>query len=133
MTRYAIDPETLVQLAGNSREISSAHQLVAPNSIRSLAIDILLQRVRNAELSEREASVFHERMTELKIRLLGDRVSRRTAWQIALENNLNTVGLAEYVAVATLQADALITSNPNLATIASGYVPLATLSDLFDQ
>jgi predicted nucleic acid-binding protein len=89
--------------------------------------------MRNAELSESEAMTLHERMTELKIRLLGDRVSRRTAWQIALENNLNTVGLAEYVAVATLQADALVTFNPDLATIASGLVPLAKLTDLFEQ
>lgn len=120
-------------LADNSRKVSPAHQLVAPNSIRSLALDILIQRMRNAELSESEAMTLHERMTELKIRLLGDRVSRRTAWQIALENNLNTVGLAEYVAVATLQADALVTFNPDLATIASGLVPLAKLTDLFEQ
>lgn len=132
MTRFAIDPETLVLLADNGRRVNPAHQLVAPNSIRSLALDILIQRFRNAELSEREAMTLHERMTELKIRLLGDRVSRRTAWQIALENNLNTVELAEYVAVAALQADALITFNPNLATFASRYVPLAQLKDLFE-
>jgi predicted nucleic acid-binding protein len=133
VSRIAIDPETLVRLAGNSREISTVHQLVAPNSIRSLALDILLQRVRNGELSEREAMTLHERMTELKIRLLGDRVSRRTAWQIALENDLNTVGLAEYVAVATLQADALLTFNPELAAIALGHVPLAKMTDLFER
>lgn len=122
-----------MRLADNSREISTVHQLVAPNSIRSLALDILLQRVRNGELSEREAMTLHERMTELKIRLLGDRVSRRTAWQIALENDLNTVGLAEYVAVATLQADALLTFNPELAAIALGHVPLAKMTDLFER
>jgi predicted nucleic acid-binding protein len=133
VSRIAIDPETLVRLAGSSHEISTVHQLLAPNSIRSLALDILLQRVRNRELSEREAMTLHERMTELKIRLLGDRVSRRTAWQIALENDLNTVGLAEYVAVATLQADALLTFNPELAAIALGHVPLAKMTDLFER
>ena len=121
-----------MRLAGNSRDVSTAHQLVAPNSIRSLALDILLQRVRDEEISERDAMNLHERMTELKIRLLGDRVSRRAAWQIALENDLNTVGLAEYVAVAKLQADALVTFNPELAAIALGYVPLAKITDLLD-
>ena len=72
----------------------------------------------------------HERMTELKIRLLGDRVSRRTAWRIALEQNLDTIGLAEFVAVAKLQADALVTSNPELVVVASGVVPLAKFMDL---
>jgi len=133
VTRFAIDPETLVHLAGDSRSVNPVHQLVAPNSIRSLALNILLQRVRNAELSEREAVAQHERMTEIKIRLLGDRVSRRTAWQLALEKDLNALEFAEYVAVASLQADALVTFNPELATIASGLVPLAKLTDLFAQ
>ena len=113
--------------------VSPDHQLVAPNSIRSLALDILLQRVRSGELSEPAAMALHERMTELKIRLLGDRVSRRTAWRIALANDSNTIGLAEYVAVATLQADALVTFNPELATIAAGVVPLAKLTDLIEH
>lgn len=106
---------------------------MAPNSIRSLALDILLQRVRNDELSESAAMELHKRMTELKIRLLGDRVSRRTAWRIALGHNLDTIGLAEYVAVAKHQADALVTSDPELAVVASGVVPLAKFADLMSQ
>lgn len=133
MARFATDPETLVHLASNSRVVNPVHQLVAPNSIQSLTLNILLQRVRDAELSEREALALHERMTELKIRLLGDRVSRRAAWQLAVENDLDTVELAEYVAVASLQADVLVTLNPDLATLATGVVPLAKLTDLFGQ
>jgi len=41
--------------------------------------------------------------------LLGDRVSRRTAWRIALEHGWDTIGDAEYLAVTQLQADVLIT------------------------
>jgi predicted nucleic acid-binding protein len=43
------------------------------------------------------------------MRLLGDRVSRRTAWKIAREHGWETTYDAEYLAVAKLQADALVT------------------------
>ena len=72
-------------------------------------------------------------MTELKMRLLGDRVSRRTAWQIALANNWTTIQDAEYLAVTKLQADVLIASNPILAKLAADNVPLGTFDDLLDQ
>ena len=130
MTRYAIDPATLVQLAEGNHRISSNHQIVAPNSIRSLALDLLLRRVRDGELTESEAVVLHERMTEIKMRLLGDRVSRRTAWQIAFAQGWNTIRLAEYIAVAKLQADVLIAVDPDLVNGATGLVPVATLVDL---
>ena len=130
MTRYAIDPAVLVQLTESESRIGADHQIVAPNSIRSLALDLLLQRVRSGELTESAAMELHERMTEVKMRLLGDRVSRRTAWEIALTNEWETIRLAEYLAVAKLQADALITDDPELANAAKGVVPLATLKDV---
>lgn len=131
MTRFVIDPLTLVQLALDDRRVDPAHQLVAPNSIRSQALDLLLQRVRSGELTEAAALDLHERITELKIRLLGDRVSRRTAWRIAQENNWTTIRDAEYLAIAKLQADALVATDPDLAAKASGLVALATVSKLF--
>jgi predicted nucleic acid-binding protein len=130
VTRFAIDPATLVQLAEGDHRVSSNHQLVAPNSIRSMALDLLLQRVRMGELTEPQAVELHERMTEIKMRLLGDRVSRRTAWQIALAQGWNTIRLAEYIAVAKLQADVLIAVDPDLANAATGSVRVATFADL---
>jgi predicted nucleic acid-binding protein len=51
------------------------------------------------------------------MRLLRDRVSRRTAWKIAREQGWETTyDDAEYLAVAKLQADALVTVTPALAT-----------------
>lgn len=125
-----IDPPTLVHLADDRRTVKPGHQLVAPNSIRSQALDLLLRRVRSGELSEQDAMQLHERMTELKMRLLGDRVSRRTAWQLALEHGWDTIRDAEYLAVAKLQADALVAADPSLATKAAGIVPLAKLTDV---
>jgi predicted nucleic acid-binding protein len=131
MTRFAIDAGTLLEIAGGSRPVSPRHQLVAPHSIRSEAINLLLGRVRSGQLTEVAALRLLERLTQLRVRLLDDRVSRRTAWEIAQERGWATVDLAEYLAVARLQADALIASDPGLAEMAAGVVALAPLSALF--
>ena len=73
----------------------------------------------------------HERITELRMRLLGDRVSRRTAWRIAVDRGWSTIQDAEYLAVAQLHADALVPVDSELAVKAAGVVPLAELRDLF--
>jgi predicted nucleic acid-binding protein len=130
VTRFAIDPPTLVQLADGDCSVHPSHGLVAPNSIRSEALDLLLQRVRGGTLTEHAALDLHERITGVKMRLLGDRVSRRTAWQIARDRDWSTLAEAEYLAVAKLQADALITVNPDLVAKATGIVPLAPFTDL---
>ncbi len=131
MTRFVIDPGTLVEIASGSRPVNPRHQLVAPNSIRSDALNLLLTRVRAGDLTEEAALRLLERLTEVKMRLLGDRVSRRSAWEIARERGWATVNSAEYLAVARLQADALIAGDPDLAAKAAGLVALAPLSALF--
>jgi predicted nucleic acid-binding protein len=130
VARYVIDARTLLHIVDNDVDIDADHQLVAPNLIRSQALNLLLQEVRNGDLTEDEAIRYHERLTELKMRLLGDRVSRRTAWKIARANGWDTTFDAEYLAVCQLQADALVTIDPTLATRAEGIVPLASLEML---
>ena len=130
MTRYVIDAPTLLHLVAEGVEVSPEHQLVAPNIIRSQALSLLLAGVRQGDITEAVALQRHERLTELKMRLLGDRVSRRTAWRIALDNGWETTFDAEYLAVAKLQADALVTIDAELATKADGVVPLAPVEAL---
>jgi predicted nucleic acid-binding protein len=130
MTRYVIDAPTLLHMVATGIQVSSRHQIVAPNLIRSQALSLLLQAVRRGELTEDVALQHHERVTELKMRLLGDRVSRRTAWRIAREQGWDTTYDAEYLAITRLQADALVTVNPTLATKAMNLVPLAQLEAL---
>jgi predicted nucleic acid-binding protein len=91
---------------------------------------MLFEAARHGDLTEDRALQHHERLTELKIRLLGDRVSRRTAWKIAREHGWETTYDAENLAVAKLQADALVTLNPVLAAKAKDVVPLAPLEAL---
>ena len=130
MARYVIDAPTLLHLVTERVEVSPEHQLVAPNLIRSQALSLLLASVRQGDISEAEALARHERLTEMKMRLLGDRVSRRTAWNIAQEQGWETTFDAEYLAVTKLQADALITIDPALATKAAHIVPMAPVAAL---
>jgi predicted nucleic acid-binding protein len=133
MTRYVIDAPTLLHIVANDVHVSPSNQLVAPNLIRSQALSLLLEAVRRGDLTEAVALQHHERLTELKMRLLGDRVSRRTAWKIARENGWETTYDAEYLAVTKLQADALVTVNSALATKAADLVPLAQLEALTED
>src|SRR5215204_4775714 len=125
MTRFVIDAPTLLHLVANNVHISPSHQLVAPNLIRSQALSLLLEAVRDGGLTEDLVLQHHERLTELKMRLMGDRVSRRTAWKIARDQGWRTTYDAEYLAVTKLQADAMVTVDRALAAKAEGLVPLA--------
>ena len=130
MTRYTIDAPTLLHLVNEGVEVHPSHQLVAPNAVRSQALQILLDQVRAGHITEKEARERHTRLTETKIRVLGDRVSRWTAFGIAREHDWATTTAAEYLAVTRLQADALVTVDDDLAAMAEGIVPLAPIGAL---
>ena len=130
MARYVIDALTLLHIIDNALPLDPSHQIVAPNSIRSEALQLLLADVRRGARTDEAALATHERVTELKMRLLGDRVSRGAAWKLARQNDWDTLHDAEYLAVTKLQADALITTNADLATRAKGIVPLEALEAL---
>ncbi len=130
MTRFVIDPPTLVRLVAQSVTLPTSHDLVAPNSLRTRALEILLTQVRDGALDERDALILHERMTALKIRLLGDRVSRRTAWSLAITHGWDNLTDAEYVAVTQLQADKLVAGDTRLAERATGLIVVASFDEL---
>ena len=77
------DAPALPRLADAGLRVHPGRQLVAPNPVRSEALELLLGEVRAGKRAETAALGAHERMTGIKMRLLGDRVSRRTAWQAA--------------------------------------------------
>ena len=133
VARYVIDARTLLHLVDNGLAVDSGHQVVAPNTIRSDALQLLWSDVRRGARTERAALEAHQRITELKMRLLGDRVSRATAWRIARDNEWDTLRDAEYLAVTRLQADALVTVDPALAAKAENIVAVAPLAALLAQ
>jgi hypothetical protein len=130
MARYVIDAPTLLHVLAEQVPLAPAHQLVAPNLLRSQALALLFDDVRSGRLTEREALDRHEQLTAVKVRLLGDRVSRRTAWQLARELGLDSTVDAEYLAVTRLQADAYVTVDPTARSRAEGVVPLGTVDRL---
>lgn len=130
MARYVIDAPTLIHLVDAGLRPAPGHQLVAPNSVRSEALELLLHDVRAGKRTEAAALEAHERMTEIKIRLLGDRVSRRTAWQVARQHDWDSLRDAEYLALTRLQADALVTVDPRLAAAVRDAVAVASIDDL---
>lgn len=130
MRRFVIDAPTLLHLVDGAVPVAADVQLVAPSSIRSEALTTLLREVAKGRRTEKDALATHDRLTELKMRLLGDRVSRGTAWRIARAQGWDTLRDAEYLAIARLQADALVTVDARLAAAAEGVVPVAPLTAL---
>lgn len=130
MTRYAIDARTLLHLVDEGIAPDPTHQLVAPGWLRSDALQLLLDDVRAGTRTERDALTAHERVTEVKVRLLADRVSRRTAWDLTRSHGWERLHDAEYLAVTRLQADALVALDARLVALADGIVPLASVHDL---
>jgi predicted nucleic acid-binding protein len=130
VARYVIDAPTLLHLVDAGLRVDPGHQLIAPNSIRSEALQLLLREVRAGKRAEAAALKAHERLTEMKMRLFGDRVSRRTAWQIAREHGWDTLRDAEYLAVTRLQADALVTVDPSFEATAQSVVTVAAIDHL---
>jgi indolepyruvate ferredoxin oxidoreductase alpha subunit len=66
----------------------------------------------------------------MPIRLLGDAVLRRRAWDLAERLGWAETYDAEYVALTQLQADALVTLDADLARRVEGVVPTATFETL---
>jgi len=130
MTRFVIDAPTFVHLVSARVPIADGSQLVAPQVLRSRALDLLYDAVRRGELDELEAMARHDAMTRIKVRLLGDRVSRRVAWQIARDHGFRSTADAEYLAVTRLQADLFVTVDPAARTRAEGIVPVGTVDQL---
>ncbi len=130
MTRYAIDALTAIRLVREKVELSDRHQLVAPNRLRSEALSILYRAVRRGELDEDEGRALLDGITTMRIRLLGDRVSRTVAWRVAAQLGWDDTSRAEYVAVAQLQADAFVTVDADLAREVEGLVTIAPFSAL---
>ena len=66
----------------------------------------------------------------MPIRLLGDAVLRRRAWDLADQLGWGSTYNAEYVALTQLQADAFVTMDAELARRVEGIVPTATIEAL---
>ncbi|TYL52971.1 type II toxin-antitoxin system VapC family toxin [Agromyces mariniharenae] len=130
MTRFGIDVLTALRLIEEDLPVAEGHQLVAPNVLRSQVLSQLYRAVRRGELGHDSARMRLDRLSSMRVRLLGDRVSRAVAWKIAEQLGWDDTTTAEYVAVAQLQADAFITLDADLARRVEGVVPIAPFEAL---
>ncbi|HWR86487.1 MAG TPA: type II toxin-antitoxin system VapC family toxin [Rhodoglobus sp.] len=133
MTRYGIDATVALRLLRERTAVPSQHQLVAPNLLRSEVLSMLYREVRTGDLAQADGRALLEDLAGIRIRLLGDRVSRAVAWRIAHDLDWPDVGPAEYVAVAKLQADAFVTLDAELASRVGSVVQLAPFEALLEE
>ena len=132
MTHFGIDALTAVRLVREGVVVSEKHKLVAPNLLRSQALSIIYRSVRDGSTTAADARQQLERITTMSIRLLGDRVSRGTAFRLATSLDWEDTPDAEYVAVAQLQADAFVTGDPELAKAVADLVTIAPYEALLE-
>ena len=130
MTRFVVDAGVVLHLAGEGLEFSSEHELLAPTLLRSQTLSILHEAVHQGELDADVARDRLERVWAIKIRLLGDAVLRRKAWQVADRMGWADTFTAEYVALTMLQADAFVTLDAELARSLEGVVETASIDAL---
>ena len=130
MTKFVIGPDVALELAAHRVVIPLANRLLAPTLLRSQVLAQLYTDVRRGELTRKEADTRLDHLRRLSIRLLGDRVLQRVAWQVAAELGWEDTFVAEYVALTKLQADALVVRDRGLAATVSRVVRVATLDDL---
>ena len=130
MTRFVVDAGAVLQLAGDEVEGSDAHELLAPTLLRSQTLSALHEAVQRGEIP---ADVARDRLTRIgrmPIRLLGDAVLRRRAWELADQLGWASTYNAEYVALTQLQADAFVTLDAKLARSVKGIVATASIDAL---
>lgn len=130
MTRFVIGPDVALRLAEQEADVNGDHELLAPTLIRSQLLNALFQGVRRGDLSTEDAVRRLDFVRGLKLRLLGDRVLQRVAWRLAEQLGWEDTYDAEYVALTTLQADAFVTLDQDLADSVRDLVEIATVDDL---
>jgi predicted nucleic acid-binding protein len=130
MTRFVVDASAVLHLASEETKVSSKHELLAPTLLRSQTLSLLHEAVQRGDLPADVARERLRRVAQMKIRLLGDAVLRRRAWDIAEQLGWASTYDAEYIALTQLQADAFITLDEKLARSVEGIVATASIEAL---
>ena len=116
MTRFVVDAGAVLHLASAEFEVAAKHELLAPTLLRSQTLSVLHEAVQRGGLPADVARDRLARIGRIKIRLLGDAVLRRRAWEVADQLGWASTYDAEYVALTLLQADAFVTLNWHAAS-----------------
>src|SRR5689334_21858959 len=109
VTRFVLDAGTALHLAADEIVVSQSHQLLAPTLLRSEVLSLMHEAVHRGDLTADVARERLARVNRMPIRLLGDAVLRRRAWEIADRLGWASTYDVEYVALTQLQADTFVT------------------------
>jgi hypothetical protein len=130
MTRFVVDCGVVLHLASEEIEVRGEHELLAP-TLPAPADTVGPARGRaRCEIPSDVALDRLARIWAMPIRLLGDAVLRRRAWDIAEQLGWAETYDAEYVALTQLQADAFVTLDTELAGRVDGIVPTEPIEAL---
>ena len=130
MTRFVVDASAVLHLAGGDVEVAGGHALLAPTLLRSQTLSALHEAVQRGEIPAAVARERLARIGRMPIRLLGDAVLRRRAWDLADQLGWASTYNAEYVALTQLRADALVTLDAELARSVEGIIVTAPIEAL---
>ena len=130
MARFVVDPSAALHVVGAGVQLASRHKLLAPTLLRSQTLSLLHEAVHRGELPAAVARERLGRIGRMPIRLLGDAVLRRLAWDLADRLGWASTYEAEYLALTQLQADAFITMDTKLARRVRGIVTIASIDEL---
>jgi predicted nucleic acid-binding protein len=128
--KFVVDTSVVLHLASEEVRVSARHKLLAPTLLRSQTLSALHEAVQRGELSTEVACDRLKHIRQMKMRLLGDAVLQRRAWEIADQLGWDSTYAAEYVALTQLQADAFVTLDAELARSVDGIVATASIDAL---
>jgi predicted nucleic acid-binding protein len=130
VAKFVVDCGVVLRLAREELEVSAKHKLLAPTLLRSQTLSTLHEAVHRGDLSAEKAREQLARINAMPIRLLGDAVLRRRAWDLAEQLGWAETYDAEYVALAQVQKSTLVSSDPKLVGKVKDLVPTATIDAL---
>ncbi len=130
MTRFVADAGAVIHIVSAGIDVSGDHELLAPTLLRSQVLSMLHEAVDRGDLASPLARDYLAQIGAMRIRLLGDGVLRRRAWDLATQLGWASTYEAEYVALTQLQADALVTLDPDLERRVQGIVATAPVNAL---
>jgi len=130
MTRFVVDCGVVLRLAAEQIDVPDAHELLAPTLLRSQTLSALHEAVDRGEISRDGARDRLTHIRGMRIRLLGDAVLQRRAWDVADRLGWTETYDAEYIALTQLQGDAFVTLDAKLARRVKDVVPTATIDEL---
>ncbi|OGO55923.1 MAG: hypothetical protein A2Z32_08975 [Chloroflexi bacterium RBG_16_69_14] len=130
MTRFVVDASAVLHLASAGIEVSGEHEILAPTLLRSQTLSALHEAVQRGEIPADVARDRLARIGRMPVRLLGDAVLRRRAWDLADRLGWASTYNAEYVALTSLQADAFVTLDAEPARSVEWIVATASIDAL---